>query len=120
MTHEIKMRGDGILRLAFVGDIGREDMEALLEDFLPLLESVTATKPLCVLVDASRVGQVSAKVRKVLAELDRDPRIGKTVVLGSNRYLRVMAGFVLKAAGRDNVKFCDLEEEALAWLKAGG
>lgn len=118
MAHEIKMGDDGILRIAFIGDLGKEETDAFSKDYLLFLRAAAETKPLSALVDVSRLGQISAAARKVLSEINRDPRIGKTAVLGANRYLRVMAGFVLKAAGRDNVSFQGSEEEALAWLKA--
>lgn len=38
--------------------------------------------------------------------------------VGANRYTRVLARLVLKASGRDNIRFFGLEEEAVAWLKA--
>ncbi len=118
MAHEIKMGDDGILRITLLGDVGSEEAIAFTGDYQVFLASATKKKPLLALVDASQTGSISTAARKVLAETNRDLRIGKTAVLGASRYLRVMVGFVLKVAGRDNVSFCDSEEEALAWLKA--
>jgi len=118
MAHEMKMGDDGILRIMLLGDVGREEAIAFTGDYQAFLAPVTEKEPLFALVDVSQAGNVSAAARKILTEMNRDPRIGKTAVLGANRYLRVMAGFVLKAAGRDNFSFWGSEEEALAWLKA--
>jgi hypothetical protein len=69
------------------------------------------------LADLSQGGKFSAEFRKTLAGLMNDPRTGKVANVGAKRYNRVLAGFLLKATGRDNIRFFKLEEEALAWLK---
>jgi hypothetical protein len=86
----------------------------------PYLESATETEPLLLLSDVSRLGKVSVKARSALAGLSGDPRLGKNAILGSSRYQRVLATFIDKAVGRDNIRFFDTEAEALAWLKSGG
>ncbi len=118
MAHEIDMRDDGILWLAQIGDVDKEDMDAFLEDLTPFLEAATEAQPLLILSDTNRTGKLSASARKLLAGLGRDPRLRKTAIVGSGRYTRVVAGFINKAAGRDNICFFDSEEEAIAWLKA--
>ncbi len=118
MTHEIEMRDDGILRMALIGDVGKEDMEVFLKDYVPFLEAATEAEPLAVLVDSVRSGKLSSKARKAFAGMNRDPRLGKVANVRSGRYTRVLIGWVLKATGRDNLRFFDSEEEALAWLKA--
>jgi hypothetical protein len=119
MAHEISMGDDGILRMDLIGDMDREDMGAYIEDLTPFLEAATEAEPLLVLTDSSRSGKLSSGARKLSVEINRDPRMGKTAVIGEGRrYFRVMAGFILKATGRDNIRFFDSEEEALTWLKS--
>jgi hypothetical protein len=117
MAHELQMGDDSILRMALIGNVSGEDMEALLKDIQPFFEAVTEAEPLCLLVDSSRSGKTSATARKAYVELNRDHRLKKSAVLGANRYSRVLGSFILKATGRDNVRFFDSEEEAIAWLK---
>jgi hypothetical protein len=118
MAHELRMRDDGILWLAQIGDVDEEDMDAFLGDLTPFLEAATEGQSLLILSDTSRTGKLSANARKLLAGLGRDPRLRKTAILGSGRYTRVVASFINKAAGRDNIRFFDSEQEAIAWLKA--
>jgi hypothetical protein len=119
MARKISMGDDGILRMELIGDIDKGDMEAYVKDVTPFLEAATEAEPLLVLTDSSRSGKLSSGARKLSAEVNRDPRMGKTAVIGEGRrYFRVMAGFILKATGRDNIRFFDTEEEALTWLKS--
>lgn len=117
MEYELDMGDDGILRLAFIGDPDEAIMQPFVRDFTPFLEAATAEKPLLVLADSGQSGKYPPAVRKLFADMNRDPRIGKAAVVGASRYTRVMAGFVLKAARRDNIRFFDREEDARAWLK---
>jgi hypothetical protein len=119
MAHELSMGDDGILRLALIGDQDEESMKAFLKDFMPFLEATTEREPLRLLADSSRDGKYTAGARKSYLDLNRDPRVGKAAIVGANRYIRVLAGFVLKASRRDNIRFSDTEKEALAWLKEG-
>ena len=117
MAYEFSMRDDGILRITHIGDIKDEDAEPYFEDLMPFLETATEAEPLRVL----RVGggKYSAVFRKKLVELVSNPRIGKSATVGANRYARVLGGFLLKVTGRrDDFRFFDSEEKALAWLKA--
>lgn len=118
MAHEIRMRDDGVLWVAQIGYVDEADMAAFLEGLTPFLEAATETQPLLILSDTSRTGKLSASARKLLAGLGRDPRLRKTAILGTGRYTRVVASFINKAAGRDNIRFFDSEQEAVAWLKA--
>ena len=119
MPYEAHLRQDGILRVKFVGDIDEEDWMAYSAEYTPLVETITDAQPLHFLVDASEIGKISAPARKILLDAFRypDPRIGNTAMLGASRYVRVLASFILKATGRDNICIFGTEEEALAWLK---
>lgn len=120
MAHEMHMGDDGILRFAFIGDMGEEGVEAFIEDFTPFLEAATEAEPLVILADASQAGKTSSAARKAYVRLNRDLRGGKVAVVGSRRYGRVLVSFILKATGRDNIRFFESEEKALTWLKAEG
>lgn len=118
MAHQLQFASDGILRLTFIGDTDRRGAEKLVMDFAPFLEQATVDKPLLILWDDTRGGKASSDVRKVYADLNRDPRIGKVAIFGAQRYGRVLGEFVLKLTGRNNVRFFDNETEARAWLLA--
>ncbi len=118
MAHQLKLESGNILRLTFIGDTDRHGAEKLLADFTPFLAQATAEKPWLILWDDTRGGKASADMRKVYADLNRDPRVGKVAISGALRYGHVLGDFVLKLTGRDNVRFFDNEAAALAWLIA--
>lgn len=120
MAYELRMGDDGILRLVGTGDLDEEIAEAVMKDLASFLEAATMERPLLLLSDVSRSGKVSSRARSLLADLARDPRLGKNAILGGGRYNRVLASFINKATGQDNIRFFDSEEEALVWLKNEG
>ena len=91
-------------------------MEGFLEAYQPFIEASTEEHPLLILCEVSGGGKLSPQARKILASLGRDPRLGKNAILGVGRYQRVMASFINRAAGRDNIRFFESEEKALDWL----
>ena len=112
MPYQMTMREDGILKIVFEGALERNELEHY-------LESATPEAPLRTLTTTDQVGQkVSSVVRKAFANLNADPRLGKSATVGLDRYLRVLVGFVLKATGRNNIRFFDSEELAVVWLKS--
>jgi hypothetical protein len=118
MAHELHLEGERVLRLVFVGDTDRRGVEKLVADFAPFLEQVTVENPLLILWDDTRGGKATFDVRKVYAEFNRDPRIGRVAIFGAQRYGQLLGEFVLKLTGRDNVHFFDNEAAARAWLTA--
>lgn len=119
MAYEMHMRDDGILRMWFEGDIGVEEMETFRREFEGFLAGATEQEPLQVLTDSSRPAKYSSAARKIFVALQDSPQVGKAAVVGARRYTRVLASFVLRASGRDNVRFFDSEEEAVDWLAEG-
>ncbi|HOU12581.1 MAG TPA: hypothetical protein PKZ84_05655 [Anaerolineae bacterium] len=119
MPYQMTMREDGILKIVFEGALERNELEQFVGDFTHYLESATPEAPLRTLTTTDQVGQkVSSVVRKAFANLNADPRLGKSATVGLDRYLRVLVGFVLKATGRNNIRFFDSEELAVVWLKS--
>ncbi len=119
MGHKIHMGDDGILYLSFIGDVGKEDWNAYLNAIQLYLNNATAERPVHFLVDSSQLDKISASARRSLIDSFRntDPRVGKTALMGTSPYARVLTGFVLKATGRKDIRFFATEEEALAWLR---
>lgn len=116
--YKITRTDERFLRVVFTGDFDDADATAYVQELGPFLQAATAENPLRLLVDAQEVGRLSVKARKILTELNSDPRSGETAVLGVNRFLMVLAQFILKASNRDNVRFFESEAEAVAWLNS--
>ncbi len=119
MTHEMAMIEDGIVRMAFIGEVDDQAAESWYREFMPFLEATTAKRPISLLVDASRDDKMSGGARRTLAQVQADPRLAKVAIVKINRFNRVMITFLSKVTGRDNMGLFDTEAEALAWLKEG-
>ena len=116
MSYELYMGQDDILRLVYTGPIEEGELDVFVAEYEVFLGERTAESPLLMLSEATRAGKLSPEARKVFADLGQDPRLAKNAIVGVGRYARVIAGFINKAAGRDNIRFFETEEEALAWL----
>jgi hypothetical protein len=121
MGYKLQVLDDNLLHLKFVGDIELEDVVDYLEEYAEYLNTVTAERPLHTVIDVSNVKRASAAVRKEFGEIfrDADPRAGKSAMVGANRYIRVLSGFVIKATGTKKLRLFEREEDALSWLKEG-
>lgn len=117
MAHEIEMKDDGVVHISFIGDIDLEAINAYAQDLTPYLEAASETNKVCMISHSGREGRFSSDARRCLMELNQDPRVGRVGVLGGNRFNRVMTNIILKATGRENIRFFDNEKEALIWLK---
>jgi hypothetical protein len=120
MSYELAMTDEGILRMAFIGDVDIQDIEAAMKEAEPFLAAVPESGAMPMLSDVSRAGKLTSDARKGLASMGTDPRMGKSAIIGVSRYQRVVASFVIKASGQDNMRFFDSEEEALVWLRGDG
>ena len=77
----------------------------------------TAENPLNNILDTSRIGKFSSAARKFFTEINKDTRYGKVAMVNAPRVARVLSKFVIKATGRDNIRFFENEEEAVNWVK---
>ena len=116
MTHNIKMGSDGILRVAFIGDVSRADFEAYHRDITPFIEASTPENPLYIILDTHQTGKLSSTVRQGFTQLNRDLRLGHTGIIGASRPIHVFINFLLKATQRNNVEFFDSDENVVEWL----
>ncbi len=117
MAHKLYMDDDGILRMGFIGDVDLEAVTAWHKDVMPFIEAVDEETGLDLLIDASREGKMSRVARRTFTKVNDDQRLKKIAVVNINRFNRVMAIFIMKATGRNNICFFDTDEEALVWLK---
>ncbi len=119
MPYQLQMGDDGILRINFVGGaLESDEIDDFVRAFSVYLEAATPEAPLRTLTITEHAGaKLSPKTRKMFATLNHDPRLGKSATVGVDRYTRVLVGFVLKATGRDNIRFFETEAQALAWLR---
>lgn len=119
MPYQIQLIEAGIVRISFPGgSLEHEEVEDFMRDFRVYLDDATPEAPMNVMTIVGQQGaKLPSKTRKAFTDLNADKRLGKAATLGVDRYARVLIGFMLKATGRDNIRFFDTEEQALAWLR---
>lgn len=106
----------------FVTYVGDLDVDVVTRMNAALQETVRAHRPVDLLVDLSRTGQVTESVRRhaVGGMLALNPRA--TAVFGADFHLRVVVSMITKAIRllhvdlRGQIKFFEREAEARAWL----
>ena len=70
------------------------------------------------LIDANKAGQPSSKARKIIQEgVLKHEKTRKVALFGLNPVARVIASFAIGVAKKEDLRFFNSEEEALAWLK---
>ena len=117
-SYETHIREDGIVELAFIGNMDISDLELSEKDFLlpHLATAAEASKKVNILYYADREGRFSVKARQKLNAINEDSRLERLAVLKGNRVSQVLVTMLLKVSGKDNIKFFDDEVEALRWL----
>ncbi|MFK7801727.1 MAG: STAS/SEC14 domain-containing protein [Anaerolineae bacterium] len=118
MGYKLSKITENIMRLDLIGDFDAEDASNYPAQLMPYLENAAAHgEQLHIYVDTSEFGSLSVAGRRVFSEANKDERQGKIAASGVNRFLGMMARFIMVASGRDNIRFFDDENSALEWLK---
>ena len=98
-------------------DAREEDVEPFFETFQPLLHE---RSPKRLLVDASRLGETTVRLRwEVLKRLwSERPSVERSAIIGLPARLETFLWIVFSLSRRSNVRTFLWRHEALAWLEA--
>ena len=91
-----------------------EEFKKIAEEFLDKFPEVNPAK---MLVDCSEQGKMNYETRKIYTEAFKLPRPAFVAIYWKNTLVRITAGFLLAASGRQNVKLFENKEKALKWLR---
>ena len=99
------------------GDAREEDVDAFFETFQPLVEE---RAPARVLVDASRLGGTTLRLRWVLVRRLRANKlfVERSAIFGLSSRLETLLWIVFSLSGRSNIRTFMWRHEAEAWLRA--
>lgn len=117
MAHQFQMQDNGILLVTLQGDFTEADLDDYLAQLSSYLEPLGTDERLVSFLDTTELSNVSPNVRRAVTDFVKDPRFGKTAVLGSNRFVKVLIDFLLRASGRDHIHYFTDETAAWEWLK---
>lgn len=118
MTHKLRKGSNGILYSQFIGDIDQTAIKEFSANIAPYLEHASDKNPLQFIADASEEGSWGLSARREFTRIFEDePRLGRVAIINANRFIRVVATFMMKATGRSGeVRFFENEAQALDWL----
>jgi hypothetical protein len=110
----------GIVRNVYVGDQTYESVKAVEAATLALVaEQEARGLPVLILGDLKSCGLSSAGSRRAAKEALLKVPQGRVAVFGGNVFTKHLANFILLASGKgESARYCDTEEEAVAWLVA--
>lgn len=116
MSYTINKDDMGILQVVIIGEFTEEELITYMHDISEIMADIPQTEKIKTFIDTTELGRVNPNLRRSVGDFLDDPRFGETAVLGSNRVVKVMIDFVLKASGRHHMKYFTDRAEAEAWL----
>ncbi len=120
MGYKIEKLDNNIIKFDMFDTFSAEDAVGHAVEMDPILSQLElAGQKAAFLIYTTNLNKISVEGRRSFSERNGDPRIGKTAVIGVNRFLKVIARFIIVASGKDNIRFFDVPDEgdAIAWLK---
>jgi hypothetical protein len=89
------------------------------QKMLAELEQLMIEEPINkLLIDLTGVKKAPSKTRKIIVKMLTKPSLDKVALFGPSIAIRVMASFIMQAAGLHNTIFFATEEDALVWLES--
>ncbi len=120
MGYSIERLDGNIIKFNMYDTFTAEDASSHAREMDPILAELgRKNEQAMFLIYTSKLKKISIEGRRSFSERNGDERIGKTAVVGVNRFLKVIARFIIVASGKDNIRFFDEvnEADALAWLR---
>lgn len=106
---------DNIIYSTIVGDIDAEMAIAFDEATLKLMNMVEGK--VNVFTDDNKAGTPLSEARKIMQEFIMHEKYGKLAIFGLHPVARVLASFIMGVTKKEDVRFFNSKEDALAWLK---
>ena len=106
-----------IIRAVIIGEFDEQLRREYKEENRKLFEQFGSK--VNALVDVSQVTKTTSYGRQIGTEVVQHPNVGDLAFVGASTFVRTVANFITRAAGKKNIKHFATEEEALKWLKKG-
>ena len=111
---KVCQRKDGITVGKFWGEQDEKAAREFIEEITKLAKLGGKVK---FFIDGSEAGKSTAGARKAYVDFAKSVPEGKIAIFGVTTLLKVIATFIIRAAGTKNVKFFTNKGEAIKWLK---
>jgi hypothetical protein len=117
--NEVKLRPDGIIEIAMVGNQNVESITQMGEQAQALLEYQKSNgKPLLILDDITKLGKTEIAARRVATDLVSKLTYDRGSILGDGSLLmRMGANIILRVIGTNQtIRYFEDRARAVAWL----
>lgn len=121
MANTIFINDAGIIECQVDGNQTLESVTVMGEEIKKLLgELKTQQRPLLILDDITKIGQVDAAGRSAVIQLVKSLEYDRLVMLGNNGLIRLGANLIFRASGRSQkTKYFIDRAQAISWLQNG-
>lgn len=116
MAFTLQLDDAGILQVKIDGEFTEEDLKTYMTQIDDILKDIPEGTTIQSFIDTTDLGKVNPNLRRSVGDFLDNPKFGKTAVLGNSRVIKVMIDFVLKASGRQHMKYFTERDEADDWL----
>lgn len=116
MAFTLQQDDAGILQVKINDEFTEEDLKAYMAQIDDILADLPEGETLLSFIDTTDLGKVNPNLRRSVGDFLNNPKFGNTAVLGNSRIIKVMIDFVLKASGRQHMKYFTDQDEAYDWL----
>ena len=106
---------NNILKIEAIGDMTDENADEIHEIMLEIYSNTQGN--LQTLADMNKAGKSTPYARKMWKKLSVFERMSKIALYGINPVARVLASFMVGRTSRNNMRFFNNKEDAIAWLK---
>lgn len=119
MANTVRREGD-IIKVDYIGPQDYQTASGITSKNLEFCKQLqTEGKPVLVLIHVDQVTTQDSGARKASMEAMQTLPLDKMAVVGAPLFIRHVAQFVARAAGKaDKVKYFDSESAALEWLNS--
>ena len=124
---EVFVDDEGILNLVTLGVIKEPESntrqaELIRQDVMRILDEDPHKEydMIVNLLPLGKAGYASSRARKIYLQISSHRQIRRFAIVGGSVFVRTMAGFFIRAAGKgEHMKWFINREDALEWLKEG-
>jgi hypothetical protein len=124
-AYDVFVDDEGLLNLVTLGVVKEPESntrqaELIQQDVMRILDEHPHKEydMIVNLLPLGKAGYASSKARKIYLQISSHKQIRRFAIVGGSVFVRTMAGFFIRAAGKgEHMKWFAGEQEALEWLK---
>ena len=119
MPNQVFLRKDGIVCCIYDGSQTSDSLGLMIRETEKITNQLRKqSKPVLILVDMTRFGNVTTDARIVAANSLERKTYDKVAIFGANKFLRHVSNLIIFASGKsEKVRHFESPEAAIQWLE---